>query len=66
MAVLCATITAITLTVIGRCGGRPAPARDSVTIVVAGDVLLDRGVRKAIEERGVEALFSGARQLFRE
>ena len=31
---------------------------DTLTVVLTGDILLDRGVRRAIEQRGVERLFS--------
>ncbi len=35
-----------------------AETADSLTIVFTGDILLDRGVRKAIVRRGADALFS--------
>ena len=31
---------------------------DTLTVVLTGDILLDRGVRRAIGQRGVEHLFS--------
>ena len=35
-------------------------AQDSTTIVMTGDILLDRGVRKRIEAAGIDQLFSPA------
>ncbi len=43
----------------------PAAGDDSVfSIVVAGDLLLDRGVRKRIERSGADALFDSVRDIF--
>ena len=39
--------------------------RGPITLAFAGDVLLDRGVRVAIESTGLEALLTGAMDLFR-
>ncbi len=36
------------------------------TIIIAGDLLLDRGVRKQIERQGIDALFENVRTLFLE
>jgi poly-gamma-glutamate capsule biosynthesis protein CapA/YwtB (metallophosphatase superfamily) len=36
----------------------------TVSIVFAGDLLLDRGVRKRIDKRGADHLFDGVRELF--
>lgn len=31
---------------------------DSVSVTITGDILLDRGVRKVIEQKGTDAVFS--------
>ena len=38
--------------------GVSAQAADTLSIVMTGDILLDRGVRRVIEKRGVDHLFS--------
>ena len=44
----------------------PSPNTSVTTIVVTGDILLDRGVRKVIEKHGVDHLFSdGIDSVFR-
>lgn len=35
-----------------------AAASDTLTVVLTGDILLDRGVRRAIEQRGPDCMFS--------
>ena len=37
---------------------QPIPPADTLSVVLTGDILLDRGVRRTIEQRGVEHLFS--------
>ena len=37
---------------------QPIPPADTLSVVLTGDILLDRGVRRTIEQRGVEYLFS--------
>ena len=41
-----------------------AVSSDSVSVIFAGDVLLDRGVRRQIERRGVNYVFSSVRDSF--
>ncbi len=53
------TVLAVSLALIARAG-------DSLSIVFTGDILLDRGVRRAIHQHGVNALFSdGVDSVFR-
>lgn len=54
-AILCATVGVVAATPAGRHDGGAARACGTVTIVAAGDVLLDRGVRKAIERGNTTA-----------
>ena len=43
-----------------------AQAADSIDVVLTGDILLDRGVRRVIEHHGVDHLFSeGIDSVFR-
>ena len=56
--------TALAVSVIGAC---MVCANAQCTIVMTGDILLDRGVRQVIDHRGVDALFSRSiDSLFRE
>lgn len=53
---------AILLLALAGQGGVRARDDARVTLAVAGDVLFDRGVRKAIERGGDDALFDGVRE----
>ncbi|MCX6088956.1 MAG: CapA family protein, partial [Candidatus Atribacteria bacterium] len=49
----------LVISILVLCGTLPILARDSVTFCAAGDVLLDRGIRMAIERQGIHYPFSG-------
>lgn len=48
----------------GDVNNRVVTNKDELTIVFTGDVLLDRGVRKQINRKGIDHIFSGVKDSF--